>query len=61
MTIYNFCKKMSVQEKIMIEKWAKRLEAEEMTIHKNGSITLMCKYGYICERYTPTYKELLYK
>lgn len=58
MKTYNFCKKMSVETKILLSKWAKRLEAEEMTIHKDGSVTLMCEEGCICERYTPTAKEL---
>lgn len=58
MTVYNFCKKMNMQYKMLLKKYAKRLEAEEVTIHKDGSVTLMCKDGCICERYTPTSKEI---
>lgn len=58
MTVYNFCKRFDVATKILLDKWARCLEADEMTIHKDGSITLMCKDGYICERYIPTTKEL---
>ena len=32
---------------ILLNKWARRLEADEMTIHRDGSITLMCTDGYI--------------
>ena len=58
MTVYNFCKRIDVSTKILLDKWARRLEADEMTIHSDGSITLMCTDGYICERYRPTAKEL---
>jgi hypothetical protein len=58
MTTTNFCKRMTVSMKIALDKYAKRLEAEELIIHKDGTITLLCKEGYICERYTPTAKEL---
>ena len=58
MKVYNFCRRMDVQTKILIDKWARRLETEEMTIHKDGSVTLMCKDGCICENYRPTSKEL---
>lgn len=58
MKSYNFCKKMDVSTKIALEKYARRLEADEMTVHKNGSITLICADGYICENYFPTSKEL---
>ena len=58
MRTYNFCRRMDVETKIALDKWARRLEAEEMTIHKDGSVTLMCVDGYICENYTPSGKEL---
>ena len=58
MTVYNFCEKMNVPYKLLLEKWAKRLDAEEMIIHRDGSVTLMCKDGYICERYIPTSTEI---
>lgn len=54
----NFCKKMTVERKIALEKWAKRLEAREMTIHRDGSVSLYCEYGCICENYRPSVKEL---
>ena len=43
---------------IQLNHYAKRLEAEDMTVHTDGSITLTCEDGYICERYHPTAKEL---
>ena len=49
---------MDTATKIALDKWARRLEAEEMTIHKDGTVTLMCKYGCICENYRPAAKEL---
>lgn len=58
MTTYNFCRKMGAQTKIAINRWAKRLEADEVVIHKDGSVTLTCKYGCICNNYRPTAKEL---
>lgn len=58
MIVYNFCKRMDVATKILLNKWARRLEADEMIIHRDGSITLMCTDGYICEHYIPTAKEL---
>ena len=58
MTVYNFSKIIDVDTKILLDKWARRLGADEMTIHRDGSITLMCTDGYICERYRPTAKEL---
>lgn len=61
MKTYNFCKKIDVSMKIALDKWAKRLDAEEMTIHKDGTVTLMCADGCICESYRPTFKELYKK
>ena len=58
MIVYNFCRKISVDYKIQLQRWAKRLEADEMTIHSDGTITLMCKDGCICENYKPSLKEL---
>lgn len=57
MTTLNFCTKMDVTTKIALNKWARRLDADEMTIHKDGSITLMCADGCICKNYKPTRKE----
>ena len=58
MKTYNFCRRMDVSTKIALDRWARRLDADEMTIHKDGSVTLMCADGYICENYKPTRKEL---
>ena len=58
MKIYDFSKNMEVSYKIALNKYAKRLEADEMTIHRDNSITLMCEDGCICEHYKPTSKEL---
>ena len=58
MKTYNFCKRIDVETKVLLYKWAKRLEADEMTIHKDGSVTLMCKDGCICDNYKPTASEL---
>ena len=58
MKTYNFCKRMDAPHKILLYKWARRLEADEMTIHKDGSVTLMCSDVCICERYYPSAKEL---
>lgn len=44
--------------KIALHGWAKRLEATEMVIHKDGSVTLTCPDGCICNNYRPTAKEL---
>lgn len=44
--------------KVRLEQYADRLEAEEMVIHSDGSVTLTCEDGYICERYFPTLQEL---
>ena len=46
---------------IQVHKWATRLEATEMIIHKNGSVTLLCPDGYICNEYKPTATELYKK
>lgn len=58
MKTYDFSKNMSASHKIALNKYAKRMESDEMTIHKDNSITLVCEYGYICEHYYPTQKEL---
>jgi len=43
---------------VQVGRWAKRLEAEECVIHKNGAVSLYCKDGIICEDYHPGAKEL---
>ena len=58
MTTTNFCRKMDVETKINLDRWARRLEADEMVIHKDGTVSLTCKDGIICENYRPSAKEL---
>lgn len=58
MTTTNFCKRLDKETKIALYRYAKRLDATEMTIHKDGSISLFCDDGCICENYRPTAKEL---
>lgn len=58
MRTFNLCRKMDLSDKIALSRYAKRLEADEMTIHHDGSITLVCSDGIICEHYFPTRKEL---
>lgn len=43
---------------IQVHRWAKRLEATECIIHKNGAVSLYCDDGCICENYYPSQKEL---
>lgn len=58
MTTYDFCKRLSREHKIALNRWARRLDADEMTIHADGTVTLMCEDGCICENYNPSAKEL---
>ena len=58
MTTTSFCKRMRREERIALDKWARFLLADEMIIHHNGTVTLMCKYGCICDNYMPTADEL---
>jgi len=58
MKTYNMCKRMDKQTKIAINRWSKRLEADIVIIHKDGSVTLTCEDGIICDNYTPTAKDL---
>lgn len=46
---------------IQVRRWATRLEATEMVVNKNGSVTLLCPDGYICNEYKPTAAELYKK
>lgn len=43
---------------IKVAEWAKRLEVEEMTIHRDLSVTLGCRDGNICNHYKPSPQEL---
>lgn len=58
MQITNHCRKIRRLEVIAIYKYAKRLEAEECIIHSDGTISLYCKDGCICEHYSPGAREL---
>lgn len=58
MKTYNMCKRMDKQTIIALNKYAKRLEADILIIHKDGSITLTCEDGIICDNYEPTAKDL---
>lgn len=48
----------SKEYKALLRYWAKKLGATEMVIHEDGSITLTCPDGYICNNYRPTVNEL---
>ena len=41
-----------------VVRWAKRLDADVVTIHHDLSVTLECKDGCICNHYKPTPQEL---
>ena len=43
---------------IAVQAWGRRLEADECTIWPDGTVTLECKYGNICDHYRPTPQEL---
>lgn len=58
MTITNFCKRMKKSEIIAYTYYAKRLDATEMIIHKNGTIDLYEDNNCICLDYQPTNTEL---
>lgn len=48
----------SKEYRISLYYWAKRLEATEMVINRDGTVTLSSPDGYICENYRPTAREL---
>lgn len=54
-TVFGYHKKAYIAQ---VKKWAKRLEAEDVIIHKDGTVTLACRYGYICDHYQPTAAQL---
>lgn len=59
MRTINLCRRrLDVARLMAIKSWAERLEADECIIHCDGSITLTCADGYICNGYKPTGKEL---
>lgn len=43
---------------IALDRWARKLEATDMVLHKDGTVTLSCKDGGICNNYRPTAEEL---
>lgn len=43
---------------IAVGEWGKRLLAQDCTIWRDGTVTLMCRDGYICDHYRPTPQEL---
>ena len=53
-----YYKSVSYERKLALEAWARHLEAEELTLNDDGTVTLESKDGYICENYTPTNEEL---
>jgi hypothetical protein len=54
-TIFGHHKKSYI---IQVSRWAKRLEADDMTIHEDKTVTLECADGCICNHYKPTPQEL---
>ena len=58
MTTTNLCLRMKRDIRIALDRWARRLDATEMTIHKDGSVDLFCGGDCICLNYTPSAKEL---
>ena len=58
MVVYDFFARECVPYKVLLLRLAKRLDAEEMTIHSDGTITLMGKDGCICRRYKPSSEEI---
>ncbi len=48
----------AIEYLIQLESWAKKLEADTMIVHKDGTVTLSCKDGGICTQYQPTAEEL---
>lgn len=54
-TIFGHHKKSYI---IQVSRWAKRLMADDMTIHEDGTVTLECVDGYICYKERPTPQEL---
>lgn len=58
MEVVNLSKRIGKDDIKTLIGYAKRLDADEMIIHKDGSISLYCKDGGICEHYRPSRKEL---
>lgn len=60
MTTFNFGRN-NKSYAIQVYYWAKRLGADECTIHTDNSVTLDCKDGNICDHFKPTASELSHK
>lgn len=58
MTTTNFSK-LPKDYLILINRWAKRLEATDVTLHRDNSVSLYCNDDCICEHYKPSMKELI--
>ena len=58
MTLTDMRTKATVDYKKAVWSMAKRLEAEEVTIWNDWSVSMFCKDGCICDRYKPSAKEL---
>ena len=59
MIVKNMCDRMDSSLLALLKEWANRLEADEMIIHSDASITLLCSDGCICNHESPTLMELL--
>ena len=58
MKMSNFCKWMQKRRYHAIYKWAESLEADECKINRDGTVTLTCEDGIICEDYVVPEKSL---
>lgn len=48
----------TIEYLVQLDSWAKKLEADTMIVHRDGTVTLSCKDGGICTQYRPTAGEL---
>ena len=58
MIVTYLTKKVSVEMKKALWNWAKRLDATEMTVWHDGSVSLWEDNDNICEKYYPSAEEL---
>ena len=58
MVVRNMVDEMDTSLLILLKEWAIRLGADEMIIHSDASITLLCSDGCICNHESPTIMEL---
>lgn len=54
-TVFGYHNKKYLEQ---IRKWANRLDATDVTVHHDSSVSLLCEDGYICCRYQPSAQEL---